>query len=29
MSMSGAWALVFIFGWVAVIAFCLWMEGGK
>jgi len=29
MSMSAAWALVFIFGWVAVIAFCLWMEGGK
>lgn len=27
--MNIAWALVFIFGWVAVIAFCLWMEGGR
>lgn len=27
--MNIAWALVFIIGWVAVIAFCLWMEGGR
>lgn len=27
--MSAAWALVFILGWVAVIAFCIWMEGGR
>lgn len=27
--MNIAWALVFIFGWIAVIAFCLWMEGGR
>lgn len=27
--MNIAWALVFILGWVAVIAFCIWMEGGR
>lgn len=27
--MNIAWALVFIIGWIAVIAFCLWMEGGR
>ena len=27
--MNIAWALVFILGWVAVIAFCLWTMGGR
>ena len=27
--MNIAWALAFIIGWIAVIAFCLWMEGGR
>lgn len=27
--MSVIWGLVFIIGWVAVIAFCLWSQSGR
>lgn len=27
--MSAAWAIVFLLGFTAVIAFCFWMEGGR
>lgn len=27
--MNIAWALVFLLGFAAMIAFCLWMEGGR
>lgn len=27
--MSTAWAIVFVIGWLAVIALCIWMMGGR